>query len=171
MCLFQFVRPAGKELLPHRGWGWGGRTGGGNICFINRPIYDMYLFFESFINDLLFCFLFMKLVENHERTLFLKIVCPPGRELLRCLGWGWGSGGIGTNICSIHHPIYDLYLFVNDSLLLFFFISYEINGKLSNPDVCFYSLASRQRTFATPRMGMGRGGTNRGQYLYHHPIE
>ena len=34
-----------------------------------------------------------------------------------------------------------------------------------------FFLASRQGAFATLGMGMGGGGTNRGQNLYHHPIE
>ena len=79
---FQFVRTPRREILQHRGWGWGGGKLGTNICSVHRQIFDFY----ELSNDILIFFGFlMKTIENNQHF-FFQFLRPPGRRLLTHCG-------------------------------------------------------------------------------------
>ena len=63
---------------------------------------------------------------------------------------GYGEGG--SNICSIHHSIYDFIRFLNRSVMFFVFIKVM---EYPQQSVFFDLFPPRQETFATLGMGIG----------------
>ena len=77
-----------------------------NICCIHHPIYDLYWC----LNYLLM--IFLSFYENHQentKNVFCLICSANWQGFFVTPGMGMGGGEIGTNVCSIHHPIYDFY--------------------------------------------------------------
>ena len=91
--------------------------------------------------------------------MYYVFLLPLGRELL--------PRPAGTNICSIHHPIYDLCFFLNDSLMMLLTFCMKKHAVSLNMYSKKILMPYWQGTFATPGMGMGGGGANEGQYLFH----
>ena len=54
-----------------------------------------------------------------------------------------GGGEIGTNICSVHHPIQDVYRFLNDLSMFFCFSNKK--GKPAKVFILFFNLLAPPR--------------------------
>ena len=86
MCFLQFVRPPGRELLPHRGWDVDEEANRDQQLF--HPLLNIWYFFIMIYN---ICFDFRFNWNNEKQARVFPICSPPGRELLPHWGCGWGG--------------------------------------------------------------------------------